>query len=161
MSGKFQRFNTIDGSIEMLKYKWISKNFNSNEKFEKHFTSLKEPSAWQKLFSPPPDKSFLRLWSKNVRTEIYKHLLSKSSENAILGRLEMVLCNFFFWHQPEICFWLCCGSIFFYTFEWFEVFKMSDVFWAKLYCKMSDLSSFYWVRVFLAENLNLPRRHKT
>ena len=113
MSGKFQRFNTIDGSIEMLKYKWISKNFNSNEKFEKHFTSPKEPSAWQKLFSPPPDKSFLRLWSKNVRTEIYKHLLSKSSENAILGRLEMVLCNFFFWHQPEICFWLCCGSIFF------------------------------------------------
>ena len=28
LSGKFQRFNAIDESIEMLKSSWISKNFN-------------------------------------------------------------------------------------------------------------------------------------
>ena len=33
---------------------------------------------------------------------------------------------------------------------------MSEVFWAKLYCKISDLfSSFCWLRNFLLENLKL------
>ena len=32
LSGKFQRFNTADGSIEMLKNNWILKNFSLNEK---------------------------------------------------------------------------------------------------------------------------------
>ena len=27
----------------------------------------------------------------------------------------------------------------FYNDEWVEALKMSEVFWAKLYCKMSDL----------------------
>ena len=30
---EFQCFNTIGGSIKMLKYSWTSKNFNLNEKF--------------------------------------------------------------------------------------------------------------------------------
>ena len=34
-SGKFQCFSAIDGSIEMLKNSWISKNLNQNEKFQK------------------------------------------------------------------------------------------------------------------------------
>ena len=37
-------------------------------------------------------------------------MLSKCFENAVP---EMVLCKCFFWHQPETCFWLCCGSIFY------------------------------------------------
>ena len=32
LSGKFQCFNAIEGSIKMLKNSWISKNFNENEK---------------------------------------------------------------------------------------------------------------------------------
>ena len=28
LPGKFQRFNAIDGSIKMLKYSWVSENFN-------------------------------------------------------------------------------------------------------------------------------------
>ena len=32
LSGKFQRFNTTDGSIEMPKNNWILKNFGLNEK---------------------------------------------------------------------------------------------------------------------------------
>ena len=32
LSGKFQRFNAIDGSTEMLKKSWISKYFNWNKK---------------------------------------------------------------------------------------------------------------------------------
>ena len=43
---------------------------------------------------------------------IYRHLLSKCSENAVLGQLEMVWCNCFLRHQPGKCFWLYCGSIF-------------------------------------------------
>ena len=34
LSGKFQRFNVIDGNMEMMKNNWISKNFNENEKFQ-------------------------------------------------------------------------------------------------------------------------------
>ena len=36
MSGKFQRFNVIDGSIEMPKFKF--QNFQSKWKILKHFT---------------------------------------------------------------------------------------------------------------------------
>ena len=32
-TGNFQHFNDIDGSIEMLKNRLISKNFSKNEKF--------------------------------------------------------------------------------------------------------------------------------
>ena len=32
LSGQFQGFNAVDGSIEMLKSGWISKNLNLNEK---------------------------------------------------------------------------------------------------------------------------------
>ena len=55
-------------------------------------------------------------------TAIYRHLLSQCSKNAVLGRLEMVKCNFFFWNQPIrnmfaekfvkwVSFRLCCGSV--------------------------------------------------
>ena len=40
----------------------------------KHFTSPKQQSALRKLFSLPPGKSFLRLWNKNIRMEIYRNI---------------------------------------------------------------------------------------
>ena len=58
-----------------------------------------------------------------IFTGIYKHLLSKCLENAVLGRLERVQWKCFFWHTTEACllenlqaeegFWLFCRSIFF------------------------------------------------
>ena len=50
LSGKFQRFNAIDGSIAMLKNGWISN-------IVRHFTRPKQQAALKKLFSlpqPPP-----------------------------------------------------------------------------------------------------------
>ena len=42
--------------------------------------------------------------------------------------------------------------------KWVEVRKMSNVFWAKLYCKISGLfASFCWLWDFLLENLKLKR----
>ena len=103
--GKFQRFNAIDGNIEMLKKVEFLK-ISVKMKILKCFVSPKQQSAWMKLFSPPPDKSFLRLGIKNVWTEIYR----KFCENAVLGRLEMVHCKCFFFFASEIHWeWLHCS----------------------------------------------------
>ena len=71
LSGKFQHFTAIDGSIKALKSSWISKNFKL--KILKHFMSPKQQSNWRELFTPlaPPDESFLHLWNKNFWTAIY------------------------------------------------------------------------------------------
>ena len=47
---KFQRFNAVDRSIEMLKNSQISKHFNYNVKC---FTRLKQRTALRKSFSLP------------------------------------------------------------------------------------------------------------
>ena len=39
---------------------------------------------------------------------MYRHLLSKYFEKAVLGRLEMVPCQCFLWHQPDVC-WKTCN----------------------------------------------------
>ena len=100
LSGKFQRFNAVNGSMEMLINSWMSKKIK--------WTVLKHFKQWatlRKLFSPPSYKSFLRHWNKNFLTEIYlnRYLLSKCFENAVLWLLEMLQCKCFFWHQPETC----------------------------------------------------------
>ena len=44
----------------------------------------------------------------------------------------------------------------FYNVEWVKVRKMSEAFWAKLFCKLSDFfANFCWIWDFLAENLKL------
>ena len=129
LSGKFQRFNAVNGSMEMLINSWISKKFKLKWTVLKHF---KQWTALRKLFSPlpPPSppavESFLRHWNKNFLTEIYsniKTLAFNYFENAVLWVLEMVQRKCFFWYQPKTCllenwlsergFLLCCGSIFF------------------------------------------------
>ena len=60
LSGKFQRFNTIDGSIEM-----------------KNFKALYESQSviyLQVIIHPPPVKSFPRLWNKNFQKEICRDI---------------------------------------------------------------------------------------
>ena len=37
-------------------------------------TRPKQPAGLRKLFSPPPDKKFLRIWNKNFITEIYRNM---------------------------------------------------------------------------------------
>ena len=37
-------------------------------------TRPKQPAGLRKLFSPPPDNKFLRIWNKNFITEIYRNM---------------------------------------------------------------------------------------
>ena len=55
LSGKFQRFNAVDGSIEMLKNSWISK-------------------IWIKIKNCKTFYEAKRLWNKNVLSEIYRNI---------------------------------------------------------------------------------------
>ena len=118
----------------------------------KHFTIPKVRAAWRKLFSPSPRqklkdkaKSLEQVFSNRSLqkyTDIWFSSASKCFSNAVLRRLEKVQCKCFFWHQPEICFSAMLQEYICYNVEWVEVLKISQVFWVKLYCKMSYL--FCW-----------------
>ena len=94
----------------------------------------------------PSDKILLRLFLRRY-TEINGHLLSKCFKNAVLGVKKRWSANVFSdTKQKHVCweilvnperFWLYCKTILFSMRV--EVLKMSEVFWAKLYCKISDL----------------------
>ena len=67
-------------------------------------------------------------------TDIYWHLHSNCFKNAVLARQQMVQCKCFFLKNLESE----KQEHIIYNFKWVEVRKMSEVFWVKLYCKMSD-----------------------
>ena len=112
---KYQRFNAIGGSIEMLQNGWIFKNFGWNDNF-KTFCVSQTANCLKKIIHPPADKSFLRLWNKyflmkvyrNKQTFDFKVLRECSSCGSRNGAVKM-----FFLIPIEACFWLCCRSIFF------------------------------------------------
>ena len=131
-------------------YWWKHQNARNTVEFPKlsinmkNFTRRKHRSALRKLFCPPPDKSFLRT---------YTGMLSQWFENAVLWLLEMVQCKFFFLTTTRnmllenVCWKICKVSGFFavlrkyifYNVKTVEVRKISEVFWAKRYCRMSDI----------------------
>ena len=47
------------------------------------------------------------------------------------------------WGMCYFTFWLCFGSMFFLIFSRIEIRKIGEVFWTKLYFKMSDLFAWY------------------
>ena len=119
--------------------------------------SPKQRAAIRKLFSLPPThhqqiKSYFvsgtKIFLRRYR-EIYRHLLSKCFKNAVLGRQEIVQYRCFFLTASRKIFagkfvkWERFLAVYlehiFSNVKWVEVRKMSKVFWAKLYCKMSDL----------------------
>ena len=125
-----------------MKYRSAKKYLNF-KKFQlkwnilRHFTSLKQQSAWRKLFSPPPNKSFLCLWDKNFRSKIYRNiqifafqvLQEYNSWTSRNGAAQI-----FFLTPTTIMFLPVSREYVFYNVEWVEVRKMSEAFWAKLYC---------------------------
>ena len=107
--------------------------------------------------SPPlprsPDKSFPRLSNKNVFTEIYRNtqtfafiVLRECSSWASKN-----CCNpdVFFWHQPDFAVkfvnWerylavLCLFGHIFFKVKRVEFLEISEIFWAKRYCKIRYL----------------------
>ena len=134
-------------------------------KILEHFTSPKQRSARRKLLSPPSDKSFLRLWDKSFRTEIYSNiqifafqvLRECSYWTSRNGTIQ-----FFFWHQPESCFWLFCGSKHFIMLS-----ELRFVKWVRLLERNCIIkwvicfASFCWLWDFLPENLKLLDKLQT
>ena len=115
----------------------------------KTFYKTQKASRLKEIIQSPPDKSFLRLWNKNILTEIYRNIqlfafqaLRKSSSWTSIWRSA----NVFFDTTQKHVRWKICKVSFLAVFrenifcnvERVEVRKMSEVFWAKLCCKMSD-----------------------
>ena len=100
LSGKFQRFNAINRSIEMLKIVEFSKiSIKKKLKNCKIFCKAQAANHLKKFIQSPPSHRhqikpyLLRLGNKNFLgryVEIYRHLLSKCFKNAVAGRQEMV-----------------------------------------------------------------------
>ena len=112
-----------------------------------------QQATWRKLLSPLPNKSFLRLWKKNFQTENYRNmqtftfqvLWECSSWESKNDTVQM----FFFWKQPETCFWLCCESIFLIMLSEFRFVK-----WVR-FKQVIFFASFCWLWDFLPEKLKL------
>ena len=107
-----QRSNAIDGSV---------KKFQLKLELFKNFLSPKQRSACRKLFSPPRDESFLHLWNKNFRTEIYRIfafqvLWECSSWKSRNDAVEMI-----FLTPTKKIFLAMLREYVFYNFEWVEV----------------------------------------
>ena len=80
----------------------------------KTFYETQTASYLKEIIQPPQptlpsDKILLCFWKILIRryTEIYRHLLSKCFNNAVLWRQEMMLPKCFFWNQTET-FVKCC-----------------------------------------------------
>ena len=92
----------IDGSIKMLKNSWI---FETKQR-------SKQRAALKKLFSVPPDKSFLRLWNKifltgtyrNIQTFTFQLLRECSSWEAINGVVQMFFSDI---NEKHFCWKIC------------------------------------------------------
>ena len=97
---KFQRLIATDGSIEMLKNSWISKNF-----IETFVHKAQTVSRLKEIIQPSTDKRFLHFWNKNFLWEIYRNVqmfaLQVLQEVALPSRY--CAAQMFFWRQPEIC----------------------------------------------------------
>ena len=96
LSGKFQRFNAIDKSINILKNSWISKNFDyCKMKNFKTFYENQSASLLKEIIQPPHSlyhqiKSYYVFETKifiGRYTEIQKNL------KAVLWRQEIVQCK--------------------------------------------------------------------
>ena len=165
---KFQRFNANWWNYRNAEKKLNFQKFKLKWKIWKHFRRPKQQAVLTKLFISSEDKKFLSFWNKiflRIYTGMYRDLLSKCFENAVLWRLEMVQCKYFFWHQPETCllanlsseysFWLLLEYIF-CNVEWLDARKISAIFWANSIVKwVICFTNFCRLRDFLLQNLKL------
>ena len=141
LSEKFQRFNILDRfSIKMKNCKTL---------YEVQTTSrLKE--IFQPLPThPSPDKILLCLWNKNFITEIYRKIQAFTfkvfqewvSRNDAAQMLFLTPNRNMFagkFVKPERVLGVLLEQ-FVVNVKLIEISKMSKVFWAKLYYKMSDV----------------------
>ena len=125
LSGKFQRFNAIYRSIEMLKIVEFSK-ISIKMKNYKTFCKVQTASHLKEIIPPTHPHQIKPYYDSETKIflrrylQIHRHLLSMCFKNAVLGRQEIVQCNIFSdtkqkhdcWKSQKY-FWLCCGRILF------------------------------------------------
>ena len=123
LSGKFERFNAIDGNIEMLKNGWIFKKLQSKWKIEKEVHETQTLSKSKEIILPPtipapPDEILLRLWNKNVLNQIYRNI-QKYTENCFQSVSRMKFLGVKKWcsvdifsntKQKYVC-WKICSKV--------------------------------------------------
>ena len=147
----------------MLKNSWISETKQRS----------KQRAALKKLFSVPPDKSFLRLWNKifltgtyrNIQTFTFQLLRECSSWEARNGVVQMFFSDI---NEKHVCWKICkmseasgsaAGLHFlkcwvswgFVICVWF--FEQTCIVEWVIFC-----ASFYWLWDFLLENLELKEK---
>ena len=115
-------------------------------KILKFFTSPKQQSVRRKLFNPAPDKRFLRLWNKNIRTDVYgtfffQLLWECSSLASRNGTVQML-----FLTPARNMFLVMLQEYITYNVD----YKLGEAFWEKLYYKMSN----YFCQFLLALRLS-------
>ena len=127
----------------------------------KTFYETQTASPLKEIIQPPPTpippyKILLGLWNKiflERYTEIYRHLISQCFKKVVLGRQEMMQCKCFFltpnrnmsarkfvdWESFLAVFW----EHIIFNFKRVDIRKISEIFWAKMYCKMGGLSRWF------------------
>ena len=86
-----------------------------------------------------------------IQTFAFQALRECISLASNIGAMQM-----FFLTPTKNMFLAVLRECIFYTVEWFEVRKMSEVSWVRLYCKLTDFfASFYWLWDFLPGDLKL------
>ena len=154
LSRKFQRFNAIDGRSKCWKIVEFPK-ISIKMKNCKTFYEAQTASCLEEIIQPPPNlplikwnltlslkqKSFLPRYTE--QTFAFKVLQECISWVSRSGAVQMFFSKTKqkfpgkFVKSQRVLAMLQEHIIF--NVKWVEVPKMSKVFWAKLYCKMSDL----------------------
>ena len=138
LSGKFQCFNAIYRCIEMLKNSWIFKDF---------YPQFLSPSHQIKPYYVSVTKIFLRRYKEiwNIQTFAFKVLQEFSSSASTNAAVQISFLtpkrNMFTrkFVKPERFLAVLRDHFIFNVNFNVKVCKMSEVFWAKLYCKMCGL----------------------
>ena len=149
-------------------------NFKKLQSKCKTFYETQSASHFQEIIQPsrnpsPSDKILLRLSKKIFLTDIYRNIQtfafkvlqkcsSSASRNGAVQMFFLTLSRNMYAGKflKSDGFLTVLRDHIIFNVKWVEVRKMSNVFRAKLYCKMSDLS-FCWLWDFLLENLKLKR----
>ena len=89
MSGKFQRFNGIDASIEMLKNSWISKKFQLKCKIKKEVHEAQTASKSKKIIPQVFSENFAKFLRTPIFIEHFRWLLL----SVLVHNIEVVFLN--------------------------------------------------------------------
>ena len=156
LSGKFQYFNAIDINVEMLKNSWFPK-ISIKMKNCKTFYEAQTASPFEEIIKPPITPQSHQLKSYYVfgikefferYTKVFRNLLQVLQECSSWASRKVAMQMFFLTTNKKIfagkilqweTFLAVLLEHIIFNVKCVELRKISEIFWAKLYCNMSDL----------------------